>query len=175
MFVRRPVLLVGVVLAVTAVAGCSSGGDDGGSARAGGSSQDFSGRFDQYEVAEESDGDLSRVEWPDYVTEAGPEVQSLYEFQVTHGELMRYMPCFCGCGDNVGHRNNRDCFIEDVRDDGSVEFDPMAPSCEVCLGVAATARQMSEDGASPREIRAAIDAEYAANIETSTPTPYPPA
>jgi hypothetical protein len=174
MFGRKPVLVVGVFLAVGVVAGCSSGGDDESSS-AGGSSEDFSARFDQYEVADEPEGDLSKVEWPEYVTDADPEVQSLYEFQVTHGELMRYMPCFCGCGDNVGHRNNRDCFIEEVRDNGSVEFDPMAPSCGVCLGVAAQSREMLEEGSSPREIRAAIDTQYADSIDTSTPTPYPPA
>lgn len=174
MFGRSSALVVGLVLAVVVAAGCSSGGDDDAAIPVE-SGQDFSARFDQYEVADEPDGDLSKVEWPDYVTNASPEVKSLYEFQVTHGELMRYMPCFCGCGNNVGHRSNRDCFIQDVRDDGSVEFDPMAPNCGVCLGVADQARQMLEDGASPREIRAAIDAEYADSIDASTPTPYPPA
>ena len=88
---------------------------------------DFSARFAAYEAADEPNGDLSKVTWPAFVTRAGPEVRQLYEFQITHGELMRYMPCFCGCG-GEGHRNNRDCYVRAVNADGSVVFDPMAPT-----------------------------------------------
>jgi hypothetical protein len=35
--------------------------------------------------------------------------------------------------------------------------------------------QMLEQGMSPRQIRTAIDAKYASQIELATPTPYPPA
>lgn len=90
--------------------------------------QDFSARFAQFEAAPEPNGDLAKVVWPKYVTDAGPEVKRLYEFQVTHGELMRYMPCFCGCGDFAGHRSNRDCYVRQVNSDGSVVFDDMAPT-----------------------------------------------
>jgi hypothetical protein len=35
--------------------------------------------------------------------------------------------------------------------------------------------KMNAQGKSPRAIRAAIDAQYAALIDQATPTPYPPA
>jgi hypothetical protein len=35
--------------------------------------------------------------------------------------------------------------------------------------------QMQKEGKAPREIRAAIDAKYAKQINLATPTPYPPA
>jgi Protein of unknown function with PCYCGC motif len=88
----------------------------------------FEERFAQYEPAPEPNGDLTQVVWPDYVLDAPPEVKELYEFQVTHGDLMRWMPCFCGCGQTAGHRSNRDCYIRRVNADGSVVFDPMAPT-----------------------------------------------
>jgi hypothetical protein len=88
---------------------------------------DFSARFAAYEAADEPNGDLAKVTWPAFVTRAGPEVRALYEFQIQNGELMRYMPCFCGCGGD-GHRNNRDCYVRAVNADGSVVFDPMAPT-----------------------------------------------
>ena len=88
---------------------------------------DFSARFTAYDVADEPNGDLAKVTWAAFVMRAGSEVQQLYAFQVTHGELMRYMPRFCGCGAD-GHRNNRDCYIRAVNADGSVVFDPMAPT-----------------------------------------------
>jgi uncharacterized protein with PCYCGC motif len=106
--------------------------DGGGTAteRSGGTTagSDFSARFAGYEPAAEPNGDLSKVTWPDYVEQAGPEVKRLYEFQIKHGELMRYMPCFCGCGMNAGHHNNRDCYVKRVNADGSVVLDPMAPT-----------------------------------------------
>ena len=88
--------------------------------------EDFSARFAQFEPADEPNGDLSKVEWQNFVTDG--EVRSLYEFQITHGDLMRYMPCFCGCGAEAGHRNNRDCYVREVRTDGSVVLDSMAPT-----------------------------------------------
>lgn len=91
-------------------------------------SKDFAARFAQYQAATERNGDLAKVVWPKYVTDAGAEVRQLYEFQITHGELMRYMPCFCGCGQTAGHRSNRDCYVRDVKEDGSVVFDSMAPT-----------------------------------------------
>ena len=93
-----------------------------------GDEEDFSIRFSEFEVADEPNGDLSKVVWPSFVTDGDPEVQRLYEFQITHGELMRYMPCFCGCGQGDGHRNNRDCYVESVGADGSVVLDSMAPT-----------------------------------------------
>ena len=88
---------------------------------------DFSARFAAFQPADEPNGDLSKVVWPSFVTRAGPEVQTLYEFQIQNGELMKYMPCFCGCGQQ-GHRNNRDCYVKQVNPDGSIEFDAMAPT-----------------------------------------------
>lgn len=116
--------------AMAAASSCSSDQSAAPSTPAGtaGDEVDFSARFSGFEAADEPNGDLSKVMWPSFVTDGGPEVQALYEFQITHGELMRYMPCFCGCGQGDGHRNNRDCYVESVGSDGSVVLDSMAPT-----------------------------------------------
>ena len=90
--------------------------------------QDFSARFAQYPAADAPDGDPARVVWPPFVTRADPEVQRLYEFQIRNGALMKYMPCFCGCHEEDGHRNNRDCYVEAINPDGSIVLDSMAPT-----------------------------------------------
>jgi hypothetical protein len=118
---RRDLILRCLALVVGA-AGCSSSGKQASETTG------FAARFAQYEAAPEPNGDLAKVVWPEYVTEAGPEVKRLYEFQITHGELMRYMPCFCGCGRTAGHRSNRDCYVRQVKAGGSVVFDSMAPT-----------------------------------------------
>ena len=89
---------------------------------------DFAERFAAFAPAEEPNGDLSRVTWPDWLDRFDPEVRGLYAFQVVNGDLMRWMPCFCGCHRGDGHRNNRDCYVEAVNPDGSVVFDSMAPT-----------------------------------------------
>lgn len=131
---RRTRILVAAGLALSLIAVATGvwltaiRGGGSPSSGAGGESTDFSARFAAYRPAPEPNGNLAKVVWPEFVTQAGPEVKRLYEFQITHGELMRYMPCFCGCGQNSGHRNNRDCYIRRVNPDGSVVFDSMAPT-----------------------------------------------
>jgi hypothetical protein len=71
---------------------------------------------------------VAKVVWPSFVTDAPAEVKTLYEFQITHGELMKYMPCYCGCGQSAGHQSNRDCYVQKVSPDGSVVLDSMAPT-----------------------------------------------
>lgn len=98
-----------------------------GSASGGSAPGDFSARFAGFQPALEPNADLAKVVWPDFVTRAGPEVKRLYEFQLQNGELMKYMPCFCGCGAE-GHRSNRDCYVKQVNPDGSAVLDAMAPT-----------------------------------------------
>lgn len=90
--------------------------------------RDFSTLFAQYEPADEPNGDLAKVTWPQWLLELDPEIKQLYEFQILNGPLMRYMPCFCGCQNEAGHRNNRDCYVDTVHPDGSVVLDTMAPT-----------------------------------------------
>lgn len=128
MISRRRLLVMGLTSAAALAAnGCSSGTKSTSDA-AGSNTDDVSGRFAGFTVADEPNGDPTKVVWPDFVTAGGPELQGLYEFQITHGELMRYMPCFCGCGQNAGHRSNRDCYVKAVNADGTVVLDSMAPT-----------------------------------------------
>ena len=89
---------------------------------------DFSARFADFEPADEPNAGLTKVVWPAFVTRGGPDVRRLYEFQIENGDLMKYMPCFCGCGKDDGHRSNRDCYVKAVNVDGSVALDSMAPT-----------------------------------------------
>lgn len=125
---RRQVLQATSLGALAVLAAACGRRDDAGRTTATAGTTDYAARFAGYQAADEPNGDLAKVVWPDFVTQAGPEVQQLYAFQVTHGDLMRYIPCFCGCGQSDGHRNNRDCYVAAVNADGSVVFDAMAPT-----------------------------------------------
>src|SRR5207247_1693486 len=89
---------------------------------------DLSARFASFPVSDEPNADLGKVVWPDWIQRAPGDVKRLYEFQLVNGELMKYMPCFCGCGRTSAHKSNRDCYVREVKTDGSVVFDNMAPT-----------------------------------------------
>lgn len=101
MLTRRQFIAAGAAVAAAGATSCSSGGS-GNAREASDTAEDFSARFARLQVADEPNGDLSKVVWPEFVTDAAPEVQRLYEFQITNGEVTRYMPCFCGCGQKLG-------------------------------------------------------------------------
>ena len=96
---RALVAAIGLGAAVT-LQGCGGNGAAPGPERSSsgdnGMIEDFSDRFAAFTAADEPNGDLAQVVWPDFVLAAGREVKRLYEFQVLNGDLMRYMPCFCG-------------------------------------------------------------------------------
>ncbi len=121
---QRRDFLVSSVLVALGWNGAGCGG--GASSRL--SAGNLPAQFAKYRVADEPNGDLAKIVWPSFVTEAPPEVKTLYEFQITHGDLMKYMPCYCGCGQRNGHKNNRDCYVQTVKSDGSVVLDSMAPT-----------------------------------------------
>jgi hypothetical protein len=101
-----------------------------------------------------------------------PITQAAYEFAARHPEVLKHIPCFCGCERN-GHGNNEDCFIARRNADNSPEWNPHGIGCGICIDVALAARQMHEAGTPLADIRRAIDLKYKSEYPTSTPTPHP--
>jgi Protein of unknown function with PCYCGC motif len=102
------------------------------------------------------------------------EVRAVYRFAALNPQVMRYMPCFCGC-ERSGHQDNEDCFIKSRAADGSVEFDPHGYSCAICIDVARDAMRMRNSGADVPSIRTTIELRYRTPTGTITPTPAPKA
>ena len=73
------------------------------------------------------DGSTGGVKLPDYVN--GPTVPKgtaeAYEFAVNNQDVLKYIPCYCGCGELEGHDSNLDCFIKSGSGDNIV-FDKHA-------------------------------------------------
>ena len=100
-------------------------------------------------------------------------VKAAYLFAAQHPEVLKYVPCFCGC-ERGGHRGNDDCFVS-ARDAAgkATQWEAHGMVCEVCIDVATQARQMHTSGASLVAIREAIEKRYAGS-HGHTPTPMPP-
>ena len=119
---------------------------------------------------------LPPIPFRGYTPPRSPEVvTAAYQFAAEHPEVLSYIPCFCGCG-QAGHIGNHDCFVKSRAPNGDVtEWDEHGVECAVCIDVANRSRQMHASGASVRDIRAAIEKEFAALATTKTPTPPAPA
>lgn len=71
-----------------------------------------------YELAPES-------ALPAFVRDAPPQVKEAYRFAIANPEVLSAFPCYCGCG-AMGHESNLDCYIKEIRPDGSVAFEDHA-------------------------------------------------
>ncbi len=62
---------------------------------------------------------------PANIRQAPPNVRDAYRFAIANRDILSQIPCYCGCG-TERHKSNADCYIKDVKPDGSVVFDPMS-------------------------------------------------
>jgi uncharacterized protein with PCYCGC motif len=59
------------------------------------------------------------------IRQAPVEVRDAYRFAVANRDVLRYVPCYCGC-EKDGHTNNASCYLKDSSPPGKPEFDPMS-------------------------------------------------
>ena len=96
---------------------------------------------------------------PPEVQSAPVMVQEAYQFNVANPEIMKNIPCYCGCG-AVGHTSNYACYVSHVDDQGNITFDNHALGCSICVDITQDVMRMLREGKSPQEARAYIDATY---------------
>lgn len=53
------------------------------------------------------------------------EVRAAYALAARRGDLLQYVPCYCGC-EKVGHSSNRDCYVRGQAADGTPVWDDHA-------------------------------------------------
>ncbi len=97
---------------------------------------------------------------PAEVQSAPVSVQQAYQFAAANPDLMKQIPCYCGCGD-IGHTSNYACYVSGVDDKGGITFDNHSLGCSICVDITQDVMRMLKDGKSPGDIRASIDATYA--------------
>lgn len=126
-----------------------------------------------------ANGDLQEVTasadvLPSFLDDKPEDMRLIYQVAGKATDILEYMPCYCGCGESAGHGSNMNCFLDEVREDGSVVWDDHGTRCEVCLEIAVKSVQMKQEGKSMKEIRDAIDTEYGkGGYAKPTDTPMP--
>jgi hypothetical protein len=107
---------------------------------------------------------------PAYVRQ-NARTEEAYAYAMASPEVLRWMPCYCGCG-AMGHGSNLDCFFKPTTD-GAPTFEEHASFCGICVDTALMAKRMAAEGQSLRAIRGAIDATFG-GAAPGTPTELPP-
>jgi hypothetical protein len=98
------------------------------------------------------------------------ETEEAYAYALDHPQVIRWMPCYCGCG-GMGHRSNLDCYLKPGT---RTAFEEHASYCEICVKTTLLAKKMLAEGRSLMEIRIAVDQTYG-GAAPGTPTDLPPA
>lgn len=70
---------------------------------------------------------LPRGEWPAFARSRAGDHTALYRYALEHGDDLKYIPCYCGCG-GIGHTSNRACYIKREHGDGKLTFTSHAAS-----------------------------------------------
>ena len=96
---------------------------------------------------------------PAEVQNAPVSVQQAYQFAIANPDLMKQIPCYCGCG-NIGHTSNYSCYVSGVDDKGVITYDNHALGCSLCVDITQDAMRMTKAGKSPGEIRTLVDSTY---------------
>jgi hypothetical protein len=62
---------------------------------------------------------------PEGLRYASDEIREAYRFAAANRGILRYIPWYCGCGEQ-GHTSNAACYVKDSSPPGKLEFDPMS-------------------------------------------------
>ncbi len=131
---RKLSVLLGILLVVAVVAGCG-----------GGSAVDL-------DMAPVSD-------MPSEMRSAPTTVQQSYQFAVANPEILKQVPCYCGCG-AMGHTSNYSCYAEGTDASGETIFDGHALGCTICVDITQDTMRLLTQGKSIADIQLYVDQRY---------------
>ncbi len=96
---------------------------------------------------------------PAQVQAAPALVQQAYRFAAANPDVMKGIPCYCGCG-NIGHTSNYSCYVSQVDDKGGITFDSHALGCSLCVDITQDAMRLLREGKTVPQIKAYVDDTY---------------
>jgi hypothetical protein len=95
---------------------------------------------------------------PKFVRDALPNAQTAYRFAAANPDLLRDIPCYCGCV-YMGHKNNLDCYVKELQAT-NVTFDEHASACGICVEITLDVMKLWSKGQDMDAIYAYIVATY---------------
>lgn len=110
---------------------------------------------------------------PAFLDEQSEDMKLIYQASAKAHDVLKWMPCYCGCGDSAGHMSNFNCFVDEIKENGEVVWDDHGTRCQACLETAVMSIKMVQEGKSLQEIRNTIDEAYKEGYAEPTKTPMP--
>lgn len=152
----RDWLIGGVILILTGfliVTGCGSGKDRDPAGGSGYALMTTEG--ERFETTSGPD------ELPAFLLNYADRTIDLYADVYGHMHILRHLNCYCGCMQaNDPHDSLLNCFINQVKDDGSIVWSDHGANCGICLMELQDVIELAKQGKSTDEIRDAIDAKF---------------
>lgn len=99
------------------------------------------------------------AQMPAEVKSAPVVTQQAYQFAAANPDMMKHIPCYCGCG-AMGHTSNYSCYVQSVDAAGNIQFDGHALGCSICVDITQDVMRLSKQGKSPQDIKAYVDKTY---------------
>jgi hypothetical protein len=106
-------------------------------------------------------------EMPREVQNAPATVRQSYQFAVANPEVLKALPCYCGCGP-IGHESNYACYVNETPA-GEMQFDAHALGCSICVDITVDAMRMLGQDRTIDEIRTYVDDTYSMFGPTNMP------
>ena len=108
---------------------------------------------------------------PVEVRQAPVTVRQAYQFALANTELLRHIPCYCGCG-RMGHTSNAACYLKHDSAPGQTTVENHALGCSICVDITQDVMRMQREGRSLNEMQRYIRDTYSSygpsNIENGT-------
>ncbi len=119
-----------------------------------------------------STGTTDTSSLPGWLKAATGNVKTAYAYAVDKGDMLQYIPCFCGCGAHSGHLSNYNCFLASKPTLTPV-YDEHGANCDMCVQIALDAKRMLAEGKSLKQVREYVVSQYG-GLGPGTNTPPAP-
>ncbi len=96
---------------------------------------------------------------PGEIRSAPVAVRTAYQFAAANPEVLKGIPCYCGCA-RIGHTSNYSCYVSGVDAQGGVTFDNHALGCSLCVNITEDAMCLLQEGKTTPQIKAYVDTTY---------------
>jgi hypothetical protein len=93
------------------------------------------------------------------VQSAPKVVQEAYQFAHANSEILKQVPCYCGCG-GMGHTSNYACYVYEAEDE--LGFDGHALGCSICVDITQDVMRLMNDEQTLTYIQEFVDNKYSA-------------
>lgn len=97
---------------------------------------------------------------PGDIKSAPSVVRQAYQFAAANPDVLKHIPCYCGC-DDIGHTSNYACYISGVNENGQLSYDTHALGCSICVDITQDAMRLLRQGKAVGDIKTYIDQNYA--------------